>query len=121
MNVNALAKDILQEMQEHLGSGKKSNAQAALVRRLTSLLEPSPETEEVVLQVDLDCGVYKGAWINRPDMTTIRVVIAESPTVGDDDGDGVYIDDDRVIIAVVSPELMPDTVNVLSAMEDFEG
>lgn len=121
MNVTTIAKELLEEIQEHLGTGKKQAAVKAISNKIIVLLEAANEPDdETIIQVDLDCGELKAVWVNRPNLAEARVVVVENPAIGDEDGDGVYIDDDRVIISVSPPEMMSNTAAVFAAIDSFE-
>lgn len=121
MNVTAVAKEILDLAQEHSGAGKKKDAVKAVADRLVALLEDVHTAgEDVLIQVDLNCGVYEAAWVNDLQLAHATILIVERPEVGDEDGTGVYLDDDRVIVAVQSPQLMTNVTKVFAAIDKFE-
>ena len=121
MNVTAIAKEILDLAQEHSGAGKKKDAIKAVSDMLVALLEDVHTAgEDMLIQIDLNCGVYEAAWVNDVQLSNATIVIVECPEVGDEDGNGVYLDDDRVIVAVKTPQLMVNASAVFNAIDKFE-
>ena len=120
MNLTTLAKETLADVQEHLGAGKKQAAIEAIVARMMLLVESATVMDEAVVQIDLDCGLFQNAWVSHPLLAEAKILIMESPTVGDEDGEGVYLDDDRVVVQVIVPEIIPDLNAVYAVIDQFE-
>lgn len=115
-----LAKDILNDIKEHLGRSDKA-AITYLAERLTNLLyAQSVELEEdALIVVDLECGEPKLVKSNIPTLNGVRVLFTEDPTQSDDDKLCV-VDDDRAGLAVCVVEFVDRLEDELSAADYLE-
>jgi hypothetical protein len=119
MKTDALAASLLRDIQEHLATGKRKKAEQVISKRLQEIFEQTV-TDELIIQVDLNCGEFKAAWISAPVFDKVTVVITEDPSVAENSfSDLISVDDDRAIINVVDAQLMDNVSDVAAAIDEF--
>lgn len=119
MNKTALVKTLLNEVQEHLAAGKRAEAEKAVLSCLQELFEQA-HGEELLIQVDLNCGEFQNVWVNAPNYREITVLVTEDPSVVDDNGeDIVSVDDDRAVMIVTEGQLMNNVDEIVGIIDAY--
>lgn len=121
MNLTSAATDILNEIQENIAIKKKKDLISRLANRLQEMLSGINEIEDVLVVVDLRAGEPQNVQISGlPPGGNVRVVFTECPEVADvDDDSAVYLDPDRVILSVVTPEYEDNNSDLLDLLDDY--